>query len=97
MVVPELMSSSRFTESTRRGAISPNASKGLLGKVLRVLFKATVALEIVEMAATIDAPSAKTRAAKRLRLRGRSAKYMLTASDKKSGVQYDGLEKSRNV
>ena len=58
MCVAELMSLSRDTESVSRGPMSRRSRSGLLGKEVTVLFSATVALLMVDMAATIAAPSA---------------------------------------
>lgn len=57
----------RGLQSVRRGPTSRRSRSGFEGKEVTVLSSATVASEMVVMAATIAAPSARARAARRER------------------------------
>ena len=61
--VPELMSERRVLEAERSGMTSRRPS-GPAGKLATVLLSATVALEILAIAARMEAPSASTVVAK---------------------------------
>ena len=64
------------TESMRRGAMSPRARSGLEGKEETVVFRATVALKMRDMAVRMEAPSARMRVGVRRR-RGRKDRCIL--------------------
>jgi hypothetical protein len=85
MEVALSMSLRRVMESLRRGPMSRRSRRGLEGKEVTVLFSATVASEIVVMAAIIDAPSATARAIRNER--GRSERCILMFALGRNGLR----------
>ena len=85
------MSLSRVTESLRRGTICRRSRRAFEGKAATVELRARVAFVIVDKAAAIAAPSARTRGMKVVRRRtgnGDKLRYILMVG----GCRKDSLE-----
>jgi hypothetical protein len=79
--VPVLMSFKRVMEEVSRGPMSRMSRRGEDGKEATVLFRETVAFEIVVIAAIIEAPSARALVVRRRRRRWRSERCILILSE----------------